>query len=241
VLLENSFEVTASVDEVWPYLLDVEKVVVCMPGAELTEAIDEDNYKGRVKIRLGPVSLAFAGKVTVAERDDAQHRVVLKGSGMEQRGKGRATVSVTATAEESPGGTNVKIVQDLQIQGQIASMSRGMMNDVTAKLTKQFADCLQTNIGAGPAPAATPTASGDAAAAAPEGAERAAAPSAPPAGEQVPAGTTPAPRPAPAPRATGGEVSAVALALSALGGALRRLVARLVGRVKGRGRPDRRT
>jgi carbon monoxide dehydrogenase subunit G len=232
VLLENSFEVAASIDEVWPYLLDVEKVVVCMPGAELTETIDEDNYKGRVRIRLGPVSLAFAGKVTVAERDDEQHRVVLKGSGMEQRGKGRATVSVTATAEEAPVGTNIKIVQDLQIQGQIASMSRGMMNDVTAKLTQQFADCLKTNIGAGTAPAASATTtSGDAAPAA----EPAAAPAAPAADEPAPAGATPVPRPSPAARATGGEVSALALALSALGGVFRRLFARLTGRAKSRG------
>jgi carbon monoxide dehydrogenase subunit G len=232
VLLENSFEVAASIDEVWPYLLDVEKVVVCMPGAELTETIDADNYKGKVKIRLGPVSLAFAGKVTVAERDDAQHRVVLKGSGMEQRGKGRATVSVTATAEEAPGGTNVKIVQDLQIQGQIASMSRGMMHDVTAKLTQQFADCLQTNIRTGQASVATATAtSGDAS---PAG-EPAPAAAAGAAAEPAPAGATPVPRPSPAPRATGGEVSAFALALSALGGALRRLFARLTGRAKGRG------
>jgi carbon monoxide dehydrogenase subunit G len=231
VLLENSFEVAASIDEVWPYLLDVEKVVVCMPGAELTETIDEDNYKGRIKIRLGPVSLAFAGTVTVAERDDAQHRVVLKGSGMEQRGKGRASVSVTATAEESPGGTNVQIVQDLQIQGQIASMSRGMMNDVTAKLTKQFADCLQTNIGAGAASAATADASEGASATG----ERSPAPGA--AVEPVPAGATPVARPSPAPKATGGDVSAFALAVSAVGGILRRLFARLTGR----SRPDRRS
>jgi carbon monoxide dehydrogenase subunit G len=223
VLLENSFEVSASVDEVWAHLVDVEKVVVCMPGAELTETIDEDNYKGRVKIKLGPVSLAFAGNVAVAERDDGAHRVVLKGSGMEQRGKGRATVSVTATAEESSAGTSVKIIQDLQIQGQIASMSRGMMNDVTAKLTKQFADCLQTNIGAAePAPATAGPAEEPAAAAAP-------APQ-----EPAPVGATPLARPAPSPTATGGEVSGFSLVLSAIGSALRRLFARLTGRAKSR-------
>ena len=220
MLLENSFEVPASVDRVWAYLLDVEKVVVCMPGAELTETIDEDNYKGRVKIKLGPVSLAFAGSVTVAERDDERHRVVLKGSGMEQRGKGRATVSITATAEEAPAGTSVKISQDLQIQGQIASMSRGMMNDVTAKLTNQFADCLKANMGA----------------TAPEPAAPAAVEEPAPAGsaQGAPAGATPLARPAPAPTATGGALSGFSLALSALGGVLRRLFARLRGRAQSR-------
>jgi uncharacterized protein len=213
VLLENSFEVPASVDRVWAYLLDVEKVVVCMPGAELTETIDEDHYKGRVKIKLGPVSLAFAGSVTVAERDDEEHRVVLKGSGMEQRGKGRATVSITATAEEAPAGTSVKISQELQIQGQIASMSRGMMNDVTAKLTQQFADCLKNNMGATAPEPSAPAAASE---------------------ERAPVGATPLGRPAPAPTATGGAVSGFSLALSALGGALRRFFARLRGRAKSR-------
>jgi carbon monoxide dehydrogenase subunit G len=212
VLLENSFEVPASLDRVWPYLLDVEKVVVCMPGAELTETIDADNFKGAVKIKLGPVSLAFSGAVTVAERDDEAHRVVLKGSGMEQRGKGRASVTVTTTAEAAEAGTRVVVVQDLQIQGQIASMSRGMMGDVSAKLTKQFADCLKANLSAEekPAPAAEPVAAG--------AEETAAAP--------------PERRPAPAPGATGGDVKALPLLLSAAVNAVKRLVARLTGRAR---------
>jgi carbon monoxide dehydrogenase subunit G len=212
VLLENSFEVPAPIDRVWDYLLDVEKVAVCMPGAELTETIDESNYKGAVKIKLGPVSLAFSGAVTVAERDDEAHRVVLKGSGMEQRGKGRASVTVTTTAEPAAAGTRVVVVQDLQIQGQIASMSRGMMGDVSAKLTKQFADCLEANLSAKeePAPAAEPVAAG--------AEETGAAP--------------PAARPAPAPGTTGGEVKAFPLLLSAVVNAVKRLVARLTGRAR---------
>jgi carbon monoxide dehydrogenase subunit G len=214
MLLENSFEVPAPIDRVWSYLLDVEKVAVCMPGAELTDAIDEKNYKGKVKLRLGPVSLAFSGKVTVAERDDAAHRVVLQGSGMEQRGKGRATVSVTTTAEETADGTKVVVVQDLQVQGQIASMSRGMMNDVSARLTQQFADCLQKNLG---------VKEEEEAATAPP--ERAAAEAASAAGARI--------EPA-RPAATGGEVKGFSLLLSALAGSLRRLLGRLMGRARNR-------
>lgn len=151
MLIENSFEVPASIDRVWDYMLDVESVVPCMPGAELTETIDENNWKGKVTIKLGPVSLSFAGKVEMHERDEAGHRVVLKGSGMEQRGKGAASATVTSTLEETTAGTRVSIVQDIKVQGQAAQFSRGMMQDVSSKLTQQFADCLKANMAAGEA------------------------------------------------------------------------------------------
>ena len=163
MLIENSFDVSAPLDQVWSYLLDIEKVVPCMPGAELTETIDESNWKGKVTIKLGPVSMAFAGKVTMDELDEVEHRAVLKASGMEQRGKGAASATITSTLEESPEGTRVKIVQDLKVSGQAAQFSRGMMQDVSNKLTREFADCLKTNmqtegsVGAGgdPVPMAT--------------------------------------------------------------------------------------
>jgi carbon monoxide dehydrogenase subunit G len=164
VLIENSFEVPAPIDQVWNHLLDVQKVVPCMPGAELTETIDESNWKGKVTIKLGPVSLSFAGKVTLEERDEAAHRVVLKGSGMEQRGKGAASATVTSTLEQTDNGTKVDIVQDIKVQGQAAQFSRGMMQDVSSKLTAQFAECLKANMAAegaaapGTAPVATATA-----------------------------------------------------------------------------------
>ena len=146
MLIENTFDVSAPIDQVWSYLLDVEKVVPCMPGAELTETIDERNWKGKVTIKLGPVSLAFAGKVTMEQLDEAAHRAVLKASGMEQRGKGAASATITSTLEQSPEGTRVQIVQDLRVSGQAAQFSRGMMQDVSNKLTREFADCLKTNM-----------------------------------------------------------------------------------------------
>jgi carbon monoxide dehydrogenase subunit G len=164
MLIENSFDVSAPIDHVWSYLLDVEKVVPCMPGAELTETIDERNWKGKVTIKLGPVSLAFAGKVTMEELDEAAHRAVLKASGMEQRGKGAASATITSTLEQSPQGTQVQIVQDLKVSGQAAQFSRGMMQDVSNKLTREFADCLKANMqaeerpGAGAGPVAMATA-----------------------------------------------------------------------------------
>lgn len=146
--LENRFDVDAPLQDVWEYLLDVDNVVPCMPGAELTETLDERNHRGRVVVKVGPVSLAFAGKVTIAEIDDAHHRIVLNASGMEQKGRGAAQATVTSALEPTDGGTSVHVVQDLRISGQAAQVSRGMMQDVSAKLTKEFADCLQANINA---------------------------------------------------------------------------------------------
>jgi carbon monoxide dehydrogenase subunit G len=146
ILIENEFEVPAGVDQVWAYLLDVEHVAPCMPGAHLTEVVDERNWKGKVTVKLGPVSLSFAGTVNLQERDDDQHRVVVKAQGMEQKGKGAATALVTAWAEAVDSGTRVKFSQDLTISGSVAQFSRGMMQDVSTKMTRQFAECVQANL-----------------------------------------------------------------------------------------------
>jgi carbon monoxide dehydrogenase subunit G len=147
ILIENDFEVPAPVDAVWDYVLDVERIAPCMPGAQLTEVVDQENFKGKLTFKLGPVSLSFAGTVTVVERDEQEHRVELKASGMEQRGKGSATALITAWVEPAgDGATKVRFRQDITISGAAAQFSRGMMQDVSGKLTKQFADCLKTNI-----------------------------------------------------------------------------------------------
>ncbi len=163
MLIENAFDVQAPIEEVWAYMLDVEKVVVCMPGAQLTETVDERNYKGKVTVKLGPVSLSFAGRVELTERDEDSHKMVLKGKGQEARGKGAAQATITATLTTTDSGTNVAVEQDLIVTGQAAQLSRGMMQDVSQRLSKQFADCLESNIGAqreaapgeAPAPLAT--------------------------------------------------------------------------------------
>jgi carbon monoxide dehydrogenase subunit G len=144
--IENEFDVPASVDHVWAYLLDVERVAPCMPGAELTEVVDDHTWKGKVNMKLGPVSLAFAGTVTMQERDDDAHRVVLAAKGMEQKGKGAANASVTSWLEQGDGVTNVKMQADIHLTGTVAQMSRGLLPEVSRKLTQQFADCLLQNM-----------------------------------------------------------------------------------------------
>ena len=146
--IENEFDVPAPVDHVWAYLLDVERVAPCMPGAELTEVVDDHTWKGKVNMKLGPVSLAFAGTVTMQERDDQAKRIVLAAKGMEQRGKGAANASVTSWLEQGDGVTNVKMRADIHLTGTVAQLSRGLLPEVSRKLTQQFADCLHQSMGA---------------------------------------------------------------------------------------------
>src|SRR5262245_19989362 len=131
MLITNDFEVTAPVEQVWRYLLDVPRMAPNLPGTELTEIIDDDRYRGRVSVRLGPVSLRFVGLARITERDEAGHRVVLDAAGAEERGKGQASMLLTATLAKSDNGTRVTVVQDLRIAGAAAQFGRGMITDVT--------------------------------------------------------------------------------------------------------------
>ncbi len=161
--LHNDFDVPAPVDEVWAYMLDVERIAPCMPGAELTEVVDDKNWKGKVTVKVGPVSMAFLGTVTMQERDDTAKRVVLKADGRDSRGKGAANALVTAQMEPAGDGTKVSIDTALTITGAAAQYARGgMIQDISGRLTKEFANCLQANIQVG-APAAAPAADGSAA------------------------------------------------------------------------------
>jgi len=144
--IENEFTVAAPADRLWSYLLDVERIAPCLPGAELTETVDDRTWKGKVDMKLGPVSMTFSGAVAIEERDDAAHRVVLRAKGMESKGKGAANAAVTSWLEPGEGVTTVKMVADIQLTGAVAQLSRGLLPEVSRKLTQQFADCLRGNM-----------------------------------------------------------------------------------------------
>jgi len=150
MLIENEFTVAAPIDFLWNYLLDVEKIAPCMPGAELTEIVDDTNWKGKLNAKFGPVSMSFAGTVTIENRDDAAHRVVLSAKGMEQKGKGAANAKVTSWLEPGPadGVTTVKMEADITLTGAAAQLSRGLLPEISKKLTQTFADCLQESMAA---------------------------------------------------------------------------------------------
>jgi carbon monoxide dehydrogenase subunit G len=155
VLIENEFPMAASADRLWPALLDVERVVPCLPGAALTETVDDRTWKGTMETRLGPVVMTFAGTVTLEERDDVGHRVVLRARGTERRGKGAAEATVTAWLE--PGSadpvTTVKLRSDVVLSGAAAQLSRGLLPEISRQLAQRFADCLEASMAVGEAPA----------------------------------------------------------------------------------------
>ncbi len=218
MLIENEFTASAPVDELWAFLLDVQRIAPCMPGAELTEVVDDKNWKGRMTMKFGPVGMAFAGTVTMQERDDAAHRVVLSAKGTEQKGKGAASASVTSWLEPRDDGSSlVKMQADISLTGAVAQLSRGLLPEVSKKLTQQFADCLEQTLAASQpppadAPPATPAA-GPASTSATEPAETQTFDSPP---------TTPAPMAA---KPVGG----IGLGLSALWAVVRNFFRRLFG------------
>src|SRR5437660_12400975 len=144
--IQTEFVVRAPIERVWIYLLDVHRVARCVPGAELTEVVDERTWKGKTNIKVGPVALSFAGTVVLQERDDTAHRVVLKAQGTEQKGKGAASALAMSRLETVEGGTKVVLDTDLTITGAMAQYGRGMISDISQRLTKEFARCLEANI-----------------------------------------------------------------------------------------------
>ena len=142
IQLQNEFTVPAPINEVWNFFQDPQKVAPCVPGAELNEIVDQNNYKGRVKVKMGPVSLSFKGTLTVLSRNQASHTITMKGVGGEEKGKGQAEAMVTAQMSGSGDSTQVRINQDINMSGAVAQYGRGMMSDVTTVLVNQMAKCL---------------------------------------------------------------------------------------------------
>ena len=159
--LENSFEVTGSPEAAWDLLMDVPRVIPCMPGAELVETVDESHWKARMRVKLGPISLSFLTDVTREEVDEAGRRVVLGARAREERGRGAATATIESSLASAEGRTQVTTSTDLALTGKAAQFGRGLVQDVSAQLLESFADCLEQQLVVQPEGAA-------AAAAAPE-------------------------------------------------------------------------
>ena len=144
--LENEFTVNVPVEDAWNVLLDLERVTPCLPGAALTEQSD-DEYKGEMKVRLGPVTQEYNGTVRIEEADESEHRAVLKADGKDARGQGAATATITSTLhDEGDGSTKVRVETDMQITGRAAQFGRGVQQDVAERLLSRFAECLENEI-----------------------------------------------------------------------------------------------
>jgi carbon monoxide dehydrogenase subunit G len=149
VQLENSFTVPVPVDDAWRVLLDIERIAPCMPGAAL-DSVEGDAFTGRVKVKLGPINLTYAGKAAFVEKDEAAHRAVIDAKGKDQRGNGTAAAVITATLGAEGSVTRVNVVTDLNITGRPAQFGRGVMTDVGNKLLGQFADKLAAQLAKSP-------------------------------------------------------------------------------------------
>jgi len=146
VRLENSFEVPAPPEHAWELLMDVPRVIPCMPGAELNEVVDESNWKATMLVKLGPISLTFATDVEREEVDEGVRRVRLRARARELRGRGTGQATIESTLVALDGGTRVDIVTDLSLTGHVAQYGRGIVEDVTSQLVRRFADCLEAQL-----------------------------------------------------------------------------------------------
>jgi len=146
MLIKNEFEVAEPVEKVWQFFDNIPQVAACLPGAELTENLGDDKYKGKVAVRMGPVRLQFAGTADITERDEAAKRLIVHASGADEKGRGQASMVVTATLTRAGRGTKVGVTQDLQLSGAAAQYGRGMISDVSAVLMRDFSANMQDRI-----------------------------------------------------------------------------------------------
>lgn len=161
--LEQSFEVSAPIARVWQALTDVERVAPCLPGAQITGRGADGSYEGAFSVKIGPTSAAYTGRLQMTEIDESAHRATMKAEGTDRRGQGGASATIVSTlAEISREATRVEVNTDYRITGRLARFGRGgMIEDISQKLLRQFAENLQASLnegggGTGAEPAAGP-------------------------------------------------------------------------------------
>jgi uncharacterized protein len=171
--LQHSFSVPIGVEEAWEAFTDIERIAPCLPGAAIT-SVDGDEFTGTAKVKLGPISLQYAGKGTWVSRDQSTYSAVIEAQGKDKRGNGTAGATISAHLEPEGDATRVVVDTELKITGRPAQFGRGVIQDVGGKLLDQFAACLATRL----AEPAIDTAAA-APAGAPEGAEQPTTPEGP--------------------------------------------------------------
>lgn len=137
--IEKSFHVDAPIERVWAFLIDPERVASCLPGAEITEQVDDDTYKGTMKVKLGPVSAKYNGRLRFERLDEASRTAELSGGGEDTKGKGGAQMKMTSRLEEADGGgTDVHVTSNVDVTGMLAQFGRGMIDNVSDRMFETF-------------------------------------------------------------------------------------------------------
>jgi len=213
--IDNDFDVSAPPDRVYAFLLDVNRVATCLPGAELSEVVDPNTFRGKVRIKVGPITVAYNGTARISERDEANRVATLEAEGRETTGPGSARATARMSVEDNGTASRVRLETDFTVAGRIANFGRGVMEDVSKRLVSQMADCIKANLEVAEpsAAAAETTALG--------GPSEAAAPAAEVSGE----GPAPVAPPAVAPPAAK-PVNALSLLLGVIWDRIRRLFGR---------------
>lgn len=147
---DNAFDIPLPPAQAWTWLLDIERIATCLPGAELTEVVDAQTYKGKVGVRLGPVSLSFVGQARLEETDAGAHRARMRATGADSKGRGSTSALIDFSLEPLADGatTRVNIHSNVTLTGSVAQYGRGsgMIQSVAAQLIGQFGECLRARI-----------------------------------------------------------------------------------------------
>ncbi len=143
--IADSFRVSTPIEDTWKVLLDIEGIAPCLPGAQLQE-IEGDEYRGIVKVKVGPITAQYKGTATLAEVDEAGRRLVIDAAGRDTRGQGNAKATIVVTMADDNGGTRVEVATDLAITGKVAQFGRGVLVDVSSKLMRQFVENLERDV-----------------------------------------------------------------------------------------------
>jgi len=157
--INNEFTVSVPVEQAWNTMLDLERIAPCLPGASIQES-EGDEYKGTMKVKIGPITANYKGTVKFEETDEENHRAVLNASGRDARGQGTASATIVSTLQEEGEETRVRVETDMKLTGRAAQFGRGIAQDVATKMLNQFAECLEREIsggGAAPQEAASAT------------------------------------------------------------------------------------
>jgi carbon monoxide dehydrogenase subunit G len=150
--IKDSFHVATPLEQTWSTLLDIERIAPCMPGAQLQE-VEGDEYRGVVKIKVGPIQAQYKGAARLALVDPATRTIKIDASGRDTRGQGNASAMITVTMVGDASGTTVDIDTEVNVTGKVAQFGRGEMSKISAKLLRQFVDSLERDILNAPAPA----------------------------------------------------------------------------------------
>lgn len=149
--IEKSFDVPQSVDEVWSFLTDPERIVECLPGATLLEAVDERTYRGEIGLKLGPIGTRFLGEIRFDELDAGRHHMKMTGEGRDRRGSGNVRMTMLSrlqsVEEEGVGGTRIWVSQSIALTGRLASFGRGgVIQSVSNVMFNRFTGCVREKL-----------------------------------------------------------------------------------------------